>query len=72
MSLLASYREQFQSRQDEEMSLEDYLALCREDPLAWATPAERMLAAIGEPQSVDTRHEPRLSRIFSNLSLIHI
>ena len=66
MSLLASYREQFQSRQDEEMSLEDYLALCREDPLAWATPAERMLAAIGEPQSVDTRHEPRLSRIFSN------
>lgn len=25
-----------------------------------------MLAAIGEPQSVDTRHEPRLSRIFSN------
>ncbi len=66
MSLLASYREQFQSRQEEEMSLEDYLALCREDPLAWATPAERMLAAIGEPQSVDTRHEPRLSRIFSN------
>ena len=31
-----------------------------------ATAAERMLKAIGEPQTVDTRNDPRLSRIFAN------
>jgi serine protein kinase len=46
--------------------LEEYLALCREDPTTYATSAERMLAAIGEPELVDTRHDPRLSRLFSN------
>jgi serine protein kinase len=34
--------------------------------MAYATAAERMLAAIGEPEVVDTRTDPRLSRIFSN------
>ena len=34
--------------------------------MAYATPAERMLAAIGEPELVDTRKDARLSRIFSN------
>src|SRR5690606_35101653 len=51
---------------DEEMSLLDYLSLCREDPLAYASAAERMLAAIGEPEVIDTRNDPRLSRLFSN------
>ena len=48
------------------MSLEEYLDLCKRDPLAYASPAERMLAAIGEPELVDSRNDPRLSRIFSN------
>ncbi|MDA0234837.1 MAG: PrkA family serine protein kinase [Proteobacteria bacterium] len=48
------------------MSLQDYLELCRTDRMAYATAAERMLAAIGEPELVDTRLDPRLSRIFSN------
>jgi hypothetical protein len=38
----------------------------RRDKLAYATAAERMLQAIGEPQMVDTRNDPRLSRIFAN------
>jgi serine protein kinase len=49
-----------------EMSLSEYLELCRSEPLAYATTAERMLAAIGEPEVVDTRTDTRLSRIFSN------
>jgi serine protein kinase len=49
-----------------EMSLSEYLELCRSEPLAYATAAERMLAAIGEPEVVDTRTDSRLSRIFSN------
>jgi predicted Ser/Thr protein kinase len=34
--------------------------------VAYATAAERMLKAIGEPKMVDTRNDPRLSRIFAN------
>jgi serine protein kinase len=50
----------------EEMSLMEYLDLCKSTPLAYATAAERMLAAIGEPEVIDTVSVPRLSRIFSN------
>ncbi len=53
-------------RDEEEYSLEEYLNLCKQDPMAYASAAERMLAAIGEPELVDTREDPRLSRIFSN------
>merc|ERR1711974_322641 len=66
MGILDNVREQYLKGKEEEMSLLDYLDLCRSDPLAYATPAERMLAAIGEPELVDTRSDPRLSRIFSN------
>ena len=66
MGVLEKARAQFLEAREEEMTLEDYLALCREDPMAYATPAERMLAAIGEPELVDTRKDARLSRIFSN------
>lgn len=50
----------------EVMSLEAYLELCKQDKLAFANAAERMLAAIGEPELVDTSTDPRLSRIHSN------
>ncbi|MCG1048778.1 hypothetical protein KQH58_16040, partial [Mycetohabitans sp. B6] len=36
------------------------------NPAAYATAGERMLMAIGEPEHVDTRNDPRLSRIFAN------
>ena len=51
---------------EEELSLDDYLAECKRNPLAYATAAERMLTAIGEPQVLDTRNDPRMSRIFAN------
>ncbi|MDD5248354.1 MAG: PrkA family serine protein kinase [Rhodocyclaceae bacterium] len=66
MTLLARYRSRYEAAQEEEMSVQEYLELCRSDPTAYATVAERMLAAIGEPKVIDTRHEPRLSRIFAN------
>jgi serine protein kinase len=66
MSVLETFRSHYLKARDEEMSLYDYLDLCKREPMAYATPAERMLAAIGEPESVDTRNDPRLSRIFSN------
>ncbi|MCY4473504.1 MAG: PrkA family serine protein kinase [Kistimonas sp.] len=66
MSLFQHYQNRYDSTQHEEMSLQDYLSLCREDPGAYANAAERMLTAIGEAEVVDTSRDPRLSRIFSN------
>ncbi len=53
-------------REEDEFSLEEYLNICKHDRMAYASAAERMLTAIGEPELVDTRLDPRLSRIFSN------
>ncbi len=66
MGLLNSFREQYLKARDEELSLEEYLQLCKNDPMAYASPAERMLASIGEPELIDTRNDPKLSRLFAN------
>ncbi len=66
MDVISSFTARFERTREEELSLEEYLAECKKNPLAYATAAERMLKAIGEPQMVDTRNEPRLSRIFAN------
>jgi serine protein kinase len=66
MNIFEKYTERYEAHQYEEMSLQEYLELCKKDPSAYATPAERMLKAIGEPEYVDTHDDPRLSRIFSN------
>lgn len=66
MSIFNAYQARFEAAREEEMSIQEYLELCRTDRSAYATAAERMLMAIGEPELVDTRLDPRLSRIFSN------
>jgi len=66
MSILKHYQARFESLKEEEYSVEEYLQLCKEDPTVYATAAERLLMAIGEPEYVDTAKDPRLSRIFSN------
>jgi serine protein kinase len=63
---LSSYTRRFVESQEEELTIQEYLDLCRKDPTAYANPAQRLLMAIGEPEAVDTRHDPILSRIFSN------
>lgn len=62
-TLASSFREE---RRETEMSLASYLSLCREDPSCYASAAERMLKAIGEPVMLDSARDPRLSRIFMN------
>ncbi|MCH4090389.1 PrkA family serine protein kinase [Acetobacter sp.] len=52
-----------------EMSLAEYLEACRTDSSCYASAAERMLKAIGEPVMVDTSRDPRQSRIFMNRTL---
>jgi serine protein kinase len=66
MSIFERYQARYESSRQEVLSLGDYLELCKTDPLAYAGPAERLLTAIGEPKFVDTRTDPRLSRIFQN------
>jgi serine protein kinase len=59
----------FESRKQSELSIRDYLTLCRETPTTFANAAERMIAAIGEPQVIDTSMDSRLGRIFMNRSI---
>ena len=66
MSIFESYQQRFEQHLQEEYSLQEYLDLCKQDPMVYATAAERMLVAIGEPELVDTAQDTRLSRIFSN------
>jgi len=66
MTILQQFKDRYEATQEEEYSLEEYLAICKNDPAAYATAAERMLIAIGEPELMDTSRDPRLSRIFSN------
>lgn len=63
---LEGYTRRYADNKAEELSLTEYLDLCKTDPSAYANPAERLLMAIGEPEMLDTRHDPVLSRIFSN------
>jgi len=59
----------YEGEKETEMSLEDYLKSCAREPMAYASAAERMLSAIGEPQLVDTSQETRLGRIFMNRTI---
>jgi serine protein kinase len=64
-----SFIRSFEARREIEMSLPEYLDACRSDPMRYANAAERLLAAIGEPQIVDTAKDARLGRIFLNRTI---
>lgn len=66
MNIFDNYTSRYEKTREEEYSMQEYLELCKKDRLAFATAAERMLAAIGQPELLDTRHDSRRSRIFSN------
>ncbi len=67
--VFARFSEYYSRREQEELSLRDYLLGCREDPGFYESAAERMLAAIGEPEVVDTSTDPHLARIFLNRTI---
>lgn len=69
MSVLEKFKQELKHNQQEPMTLEEYLELCKKDRMAYATAAERMVAAIGEPELVDTSNDPRLSRLFQNRTI---
>ena len=65
-SVFDRFSQRYQERQPEEMSIQEYLERCSEDPSMYASAAERMLKAIGEPVIIDTSKDERLGRIFLN------
>ena len=63
------YAETYKKHSHAEFELKDYLEGCRDDPLMYASAAERMISAIGEPELVDTAKDRRLGRIFMNRTI---
>ena len=60
------FAEAYGQTREQEMSLQDYLTACRDDPSMYANVAERMLKAIGDEELVDTSKDARLGPIFQN------
>ncbi|HEY9580590.1 MAG TPA: PrkA family serine protein kinase [Rhizorhapis sp.] len=67
--LFSEYTRNYEARRQAEISLEEYLRGCRGDPMMYASAPERLLAAIGEPEIIDTSHDQRLGRIFMNRTI---
>jgi serine protein kinase len=67
--IFSAYAKTFEAHREAEMSLAEYLEACKKDPLVYSTATERLLAAIGEPEMVDTSKDPRLGRIFMNRTI---
>src|SRR6187431_3317119 len=67
--LFSRYAQNYEGRKEVEMTLFEYLEACKDDPLIYATAAERILAAIGQADVVDTAKDPRLGRIFMNRTI---
>src|ERR1700719_1037721 len=67
--VFSTFARSFEARRETEMSLAEYLDSCRSDPMRYANASERILAAIGEPQMIDTAKDPRLGRIFLNRTI---
>jgi serine protein kinase len=63
------FSESYEQRRESELSLMEYLEGCARDPMMYASAAERMVAAIGEPELVDTAKDARLGRIFMNRTI---
>ncbi|WP_133406739.1 PrkA family serine protein kinase [Parashewanella tropica] len=66
MSIFEQFQQRYEHKRDEEYTLEAFLDMCKDDPSLYSSPAERLLAAIGEPEFIDTSKDSVLSRIFSN------
>ncbi|MBT8472894.1 MAG: PrkA family serine protein kinase [Marinicaulis sp.] len=69
LDVFDAFSESYEKVQQQAMSLRDYLLAARDDPMMYATSAERMIEAIGEPEMIDTSKDPRLSRIFFNRTI---
>ncbi|ANL28780.1 serine-protein kinase PrkA family protein [Rhizobium phaseoli] len=68
-SVFDAFTRSYEARRETDISVSEYLDLCKKEPIAYANATERLLAAIGEPQMVDTARDARLGRIFMNRTI---
>lgn len=68
-SIFEAFARSYDMRKEVEMSLQEYLDGCRNDPMMYATVHERLLKAIGDPQIIDTSKDRRLGQIFGNRTI---
>src|SRR5579859_8192904 len=68
-SLFSSFSRFYENQREVEMSLDDYIRGCSDDPMMYASASERLLKAIGDPTVVDTSMDSRLGRIFMNRTI---
>ena len=67
--LLKLYSESYEKNKQVKLTLKEYLDAAASDPSLYASAAERMVMAIGEPTLVDTARDSRLGRIFMNRTI---
>jgi serine protein kinase len=67
--IFSVYARGYDQHREDEMTLPQFLEACRDEPMMYATATERLLAAIGEPEMVDTSKDARLGRIFMNRTI---
>lgn len=65
-NIFAKYKNRYDSKQAERLTIESYLEKCKTDKSYYANIFERLLKAIGNPSIVDSSKDDRLSRIHSN------
>ena len=64
--LFQSFARGYEARRDTEMSPSEFLEACRDEPLMYASAAERILDAIGKPAMGDTAWDSRLGWVVIN------
>jgi len=69
MDVFDLFADQYARERQDEMALQDYLLSCRDDPMMYASAAERMVKAMGEPELIDTNTDPILGRIYQNRTI---
>ena len=68
MSLLNTIKKNF-THSEKDLTIQEYLELCKTDCSVYLSPAERMLDSIGKPELIETKLDERLSRIYSNRTI---
>ncbi len=53
MTIFDHYQARYESTQEEEYSVAEFLEICKTDKSAYASAPERLLMAIGEPKMLD-------------------
>ena len=66
MDIYSSFATRFEKTREHELSLEEYLADCKRQSRGLCHSWRTHVTAIGEPNQIDTRNDPRMSRMFAN------